>query len=74
MELKVTLKISAKDGKNVQMLLEQTIEKIPPPISEEEQLKASKQPLKAFLFDARFVQSRGVSCLIKIMSGTLNLQ
>lgn len=32
------------------------------------------KPLKAFLFDARFVQSRGVACLIKIMSGTLNMQ
>lgn len=34
----------------------------------------AKLPLKAFLFDARFVQSRGVSCLIKIMQGTLDLQ
>ena len=29
--------------------------------------------MKAFLFDARFVPSRGVACLVKIMSGTLNL-
>lgn len=29
--------------------------------------------MKAFLFDARFVPSRGVACLVKIMSGTLSL-
>jgi translation factor GUF1, mitochondrial len=33
-----------------------------------------KQNLKAFLFDAKFVPNRGVQCLIKIMSGQLNVQ
>ena len=33
----------------------------------------SSDPLKCFLFDARFVPERGgVACLIKVMSGTLN--
>lgn len=33
----------------------------------------TKDPLKCFLFDARFVPERGgVACLIKVMSGELN--
>jgi len=28
-----------------------------------------ENPFKAFLFDAKFVPSRGVACLIKIMAG-----
>ena len=35
--------------------------------------KKSSDPLKCFLFDARFVPERGgVACLIKVMSGVLN--
>ena len=33
-----------------------------------------KENLKAFLFDAKYIPNRGVQCLIKIMSGTLNVQ
>jgi len=54
-------------------LLEETIDRVPPPYENSEACVKSKEPLKAFLFDAKFVTSRGVSCLIKIMSGTLNL-
>ncbi len=64
------LQISAKAGLNVDKVLEQIIERIPAPLSNPEELK--KQPLKAFLFDAKFVPNRGVQCLIKIMSGNLN--
>lgn len=31
------------------------------------------EPLRAFLFDARFMSNKGVACLVKIMSGTLNM-
>ena len=49
------------------------INRIKPPVEsteiiEPEGNKASIDPFKAFLFDARFVPSRGVACLIKIMS------
>jgi translation elongation factor EF-4 len=48
------------------------IERIPKPFSNSDELK--KENLKAFLFDAKFIPNRGVQCLIKIMSGTLNVQ
>ena len=37
--------------------------------SDSSQQQAAKQALTAFLFDARFVPSRGVACLVKIMGG-----
>lgn len=55
-------------------VLDQTIERVKPPFVNSAEVNHSKLPLKAFLFDARFVTSRGVSCLIKIMQGTLDLQ
>ena len=62
--------ISAKEGKNVESVLEQIVLRIPSP-----KIDSKKDlPMTAFLFDARFVHSRGVACLVKIMSGTFNLE
>jgi len=62
--------ISAKEGKNVESVLEQIVLRIPSP-----KIDTKKDlPMTAFLFDARFVHSRGVACLVKIMSGTFNLE
>jgi hypothetical protein len=35
----------------------------------ESQAIEADEPFRAFLFDARYVPSRGVACLIKVMSG-----
>lgn len=59
------LYISAKEGKNVDDVFQQVIERIKPP--NEDAKDNSNKPMKAFLFDARFVPNRGVACLIKIM-------
>lgn len=39
--------------------------------SKEQESQATEvdEPFRAFLFDARYVPSRGVACLIKVMSG-----
>lgn len=39
--------------------------------AKERDIEATKadEPFRAFLFDARYVPSRGVACLIKVMSG-----
>jgi GTP-binding protein LepA len=40
----------------------------PPPVPE------NNEAVKLFLFDARFVPTRGVVCLIKVMQGTLSIE
>jgi len=55
---------------------------VPPPpapevdlavVEDDSKNNKNSDPLKCFLFDARFVPERGgVACLIKVMSGTLN--
>ena len=81
--------ISAKSGLGVDKVFESIIDRIPPPAAPEkdvvlnedgtevkvEEGKEAKveDPLKCFLFDAKFVPERGgVACLIKVMSGVLN--
>lgn len=44
------------------------INRVPAP-----KLDLENTDLRLFLFDARFVQSRGVMCLVKVMNGTLRL-
>lgn len=60
--------ISAKTGYGVHKVFQAIIDRIPPPASPESDV------LKCFLFDARYVPTRGVACLVKVMSGTLNLE
>ena len=57
--------ISAKSGQNVDLLLRQICEKIPPP-------KGSvNESLKALIFDAYFDEHRGVIVYIRIMDGKI---
>ena len=62
------LYISAKTGQGVDTVFKAIIESLPPPPAPENEI------LKAFLFDARYVPTRGVACLIKVMSGCLTLE
>lgn len=59
--------ISAKQGIGVIDLLDTIIERVPPPTNKID------DALKCFLFDARFVPSRGVACLVKVMQGSFNI-
>jgi translation factor GUF1, mitochondrial len=61
--------ISAKQGLGVPELFEAIVNRISPPPKTEKDLA-----LKCFLFDARFVPSRGVACLIKVMQGTFDIE
>lgn len=60
--------ISAKTGQGVDKIFEAVIERIPPPDI------VPSEILKCFLFAARYVPNRGVACLIKVMSGTFNIE
>lgn len=56
--------ISAKAGTNVDQVLDAVIQRISPPKKSDD-----LEPLRCFLFDARYVPNRGVACLVKIMGG-----
>lgn len=59
------LKISAKDGTNVAFLLEQIIEKIPPPYG------SSSKPLSALIFDSSYDSYKGVLVYVRVMEGEI---
>jgi GTP-binding protein LepA len=59
------LRISAKQGKGVEEVLEAVIERVPPP-------RGSPQaPLQALIFDSWFDSYRGVVVLARVVEGTL---
>lgn len=57
--------ISAKTGLNVEEVLKQIVEKLPPPSGDE------KDPLSALIFDSLYDQYRGVIVFCRIKNGTL---
>ena len=61
--------ISAKQGLGVPALLDAIIDRFSPPPRAKD-----NDALKCFLFDARYVPSRGVACLIKVMQGQFNIE
>ncbi|MFA6535123.1 MAG: translation elongation factor 4, partial [Candidatus Babeliales bacterium] len=59
------LHISAKTGLNVENVLQAVIERVKPPVGDE------NKPFKALLFDSWFDEYRGVICLIEVIDGTI---
>jgi translation factor GUF1, mitochondrial len=59
------LHISAKTGLNVEDVLKAVIERVKPPVGDE------NKPFKALLFDSWFDEYRGVICLIEVIDGTI---
>ena len=59
------LHISAKTGLNVEDVLQAVIERVKPPIGDE------NKPFKGLLFDSWFDEYRGVICLIEVIDGTI---
>lgn len=59
------LRVSAKDGVNVESVLKEIVEKIPPPAGD---LQA---PLRALVFDSHYDSYKGVVAYIRVMEGVL---
>ncbi|MCX7943130.1 MAG: translation elongation factor 4 [Deltaproteobacteria bacterium] len=59
------IKVSAKLGINIDVLLEEIIKKIPPPQG------SPDKPLRALIFDSWFDNYKGVIVLIRVFDGTI---
>jgi GTP-binding protein LepA len=59
------LRVSAKEGTNVDQLLDQVVEKIPAPKGK------ADQPLRALVFDSIYDEYRGVILYLRIVDGSL---
>jgi GTP-binding protein LepA len=57
--------ISAKQGLNVDRVLEMIVERIPPPTGEDE------QPLEALIFDSHYDSYKGVIAYVRIFNGSI---
>lgn len=59
------LSISAKEGRNVDQVLEKIVEKIPPPTGLDD------EPLQALIFDSHYDSYKGVIAYIRVVQGRI---
>jgi len=59
-------RISAKEGTNVEAVLQAIIERVPPPADN------SDKPLRALIFDSYYDAYKGVIAYLRVIDGTLN--
>ena len=59
--------ISAKDGINIESVLDQVIAQVPPPSGNE------NAPLKALIFDSYYDNFKGAVCFVRIVDGTVKI-
>ncbi len=60
------IQISAKQGLNVDRVLQEIVELIPPPIGEDQ------APLEALIFDSHYDSYKGVVAYIRVFNGTIS--
>lgn len=60
------LRVSAKDGTNIDKVLEQIVLQVPPPSGDE------TQPLKALIFDSHYDSYKGVVAYVRVVAGSIS--
>jgi GTP-binding protein LepA len=60
------LRVSAKDGTNVDAVLEAIVQQIPPPKDD------AQAPLRALIFDSHYDSYKGVITYVRVVEGSLN--
>jgi len=59
------VRISAKEGLNVDQVLEAVVKQVPPPVGE------SESPLRALIFDSHYDSYKGVVAYVRVMEGKI---
>jgi GTP-binding protein LepA len=62
------IRISAKDGKNVDQVLEAVVRKVPPPTGD------ATLPLRALIFDSHYDSYKGVITYIRVVEGKVSAE
>ncbi len=62
------LRVSAKDGRNVEAVLEAIVQKVPPPKVE------TGLPLRALIFDSHYDSYKGVIAYVRVVDGSMSAE
>ncbi len=62
------LRVSAKEGRNIEAVLEAIVQKIPPPTGEAE------LPLRALIFDSHYDSYKGVIAYVRVVEGKVSAE
>ncbi len=62
------LRVSAKEGKNIEAVLEAIVQKVPPPTGE------ADLPLRALIFDSHYDSYKGVIAYVRVVEGKVSAE
>ncbi len=66
------IKISGKQGKNIESVLDAIIERIPSPNSFLDSVEGEERPLRALVFDSEYNAYKGIIAHVRVVDGEVN--